>query len=154
MTAEDPVYLLLDGVNQLQINVASGLTYERAVREQMSQDPDVMMVGECRNKEVLDLICRVALTGHLVLTQMHSNSGAHAISQLLHMGGDPFTLDRSIVGILSQRLVRKVCDNCREEFAPKDWEREALGIPDGAVLCRGKGCEQCHGTGYRGRTAI
>lgn len=154
VTAEDPVYLLLDGVNQLQIAPSDGLTYERAIREQMSQDPDVMFVGECRNKDILDLICRVALTGHLVLTQLHSNSCPHAIYQLLQMGGDPFTLDRSIVGVLSQRLIRKVCDDCKEEFAPKDWEREALAMTEDAVLWRGKGCDACHGTGYRGRTAI
>lgn len=154
VTAEDPVYILLDGVSQLQIDPSEGMTYARAIREQMHQDIDIMMVGECRDKEVLDLICRVALTGHLVVTQLHSNTPPHAIHQLLNMGGDPYALDRTIVGILSQRLVRKICPDCREEYQPEDWEREGLGIDAGVSLFKGKGCDTCRGTGYRGRTAV
>jgi len=154
VTAEDPVVRPLKGFDQLQIDPSIGLTYERAIREQMNQDLDVMLVGECRKKEVADLICQVALTGHLVFTQMHSNNGAHAIGQLLHMGADSYSLSKTVIGVVSQRLVRKICTDCKEEYQPADWEREGLGIDKKTPLFRGKGCEKCQGTGYRGRIAV
>jgi type II secretory ATPase GspE/PulE/Tfp pilus assembly ATPase PilB-like protein len=154
VTAEDPVWRLLKGVQQQQIDPSNGLTYPKAIRAQMNQDPDVMVVGECIDKEVLDLLINVALTGHLVFTQMHSGNGAHALRQMLHMGGDPYTLGKCIAGILSQRLVRKICNDCKEEYELKDWENASLGINAKTVLFKGKGCDKCHGSGYRGRTAV
>lgn len=154
VTAEDPVHLLLKGVNQLQIDPANGLTYARAIREQMNQDLDVIFVGECREKEVLDFIFNGALTGHLVLTQMHSNNAVDVLKQLLNMGADSYTLARTVIGVVSQRLVRKICNNCKEEYKPKEWEIESLGLDKNITLYKGKGCEKCHNTGYRGRIAV
>jgi len=119
----------------------------------MYQDPDVIMVGECIDHKVLQQICIAALTGHLILTQIHANSTAHVLKRLLDMGGDTYTLNSSITGIISQRLVRKVCQNCKEEYKPEEWAKNSLPI-DSDTLHRGKGCEKCNHTGYRGRIAI
>jgi type IV pilus assembly protein PilB len=154
VTTEDPVYKLIEGANQLQIDPANGLTYARAIQAQMNQDLDVMFVGECENKEVLGLICNASLTGHLIFTQMHSTSGGHAIRQLLDMGGSPYALAKSLVGISSQRLVRRICSDCKEEHKPEVWELKNLGIVENTIFYRGKGCDKCNNSGYRGRAAV
>ncbi len=154
VTAEDPVYKLIEGANQLQIDPANGLTYVKAIQAQMNQDPDAMFVGECENKEVLDSICSVALTGHLVFTQMHSNNPAHVLRQLLEMNTPPYTLAKTMIGISSQRLVRRICPDCKEEFAPAAWELKSHGIKEGTIFYKGKGCEKCGGSGYKGRSAV
>ena len=154
VTAEDPVYKLIEGANQLQIDPANGLTYASAIQAQMNQDLDAMFVGECEGKEVLDLICNASLTGHLVFTQMHSNNGAHAVKQMLDMGGAPYSLAKSLVGISSQRLVRRICPDCKEKFNPAAWELKSHGIADDAVFYQGRGCDKCNNSGYRGRAGV
>ena len=153
LTAEDPVYRIIDGISQLQIQPSKGITYEKAIQTLMYQDPDVIMVGECADHKVLQQICIAALTGHLILTQMHANSTAHVLRRLLDMRGEPYTLNSSITGIISQRLVRKICQDCKEEYQPEEWVKSSLAI-DNNTLFRGKGCEKCNNSGYRGRIAI
>jgi type II secretory ATPase GspE/PulE/Tfp pilus assembly ATPase PilB-like protein len=142
------------GVSQLQIDVAKGITYARAIREQMRQDPDVMMVSECMDPEVLQLVTQVAVTGHLVLTSLHTNSAPDVLRRVLDMGGEPYLLNRHLVGVLSQRLVRVVCSHCKEKYEPESWVRSALGIGKEIEFFRGVGCGKCHNMGYRGRQAI
>jgi len=165
ITVEDPVEFRLDGINQVQTNVKAGLTFASGLRSMLRQDPDIIMVGEIRDRETAEIAVNAALTGHLVLSTLHTNDAPGATVRLVDMGVEPFLAASSLICVLSQRLVRKVCTKCAEEYVPNDeswgwWtrttaklsDRPALGLP--RKLVHGKGCRSCSNTGYSGRTAI
>ena len=157
LTIEDPVENVLDGVNQIQTNETIGLTFDTILRRLLRQDPDILMVGEIRDKKTAELSLRSALTGHLVLSTLHTNDALSAIPRLTNMGAEPYLLGAVIRAVAAQRLVRKICPSCREPFFPslsqKAWLTSRLGdkLPP---LFAGKGCEECGGSGYHGRTVV
>jgi len=158
ITVEDPVEYRLEGINQVQVNVKAGLNFANGLRSLLRQDPNIIMVGEIRDAETADIAIRAALTGHLVLSTVHTNDAAGAVIRLIDMGIEPFLVASSVLGVMAQRLVRRICPDCRTEFvpAPDSPERLFLGVaPDAPVrLFRGEGCSRCGRTGYRGRMAI
>jgi type IV pilus assembly protein PilB len=152
-TIEDPVERTLARINQTQINPLAGLTFEAGLRSILRQDPDIVMIGETRDAETASISVRAALTGHLVMSSLHTNDSVSAIVRLLDMGIEDYLLANSLVGIVAQRLVKKVCSFCYEEHKPSESESRVLGvIPDS--LARGKGCHNCNNTGYKGRVAV
>ncbi|MFO1419205.1 MAG: GspE/PulE family protein [Methylotetracoccus sp.] len=155
-TIEDPVEYQLPGVNQVQINPGVGLDFSTALRAYLRQDPDVILVGEVRDVETAENACRAALTGHLVLATLHTNNAAQAVTRLTDMGVQPFIVAPAVVGVMAQRLVRKLCENCREPYPASDRHGNPLVSPDGReiVFYRPKGCTQCNQSGYAGRIAI
>lgn len=154
-TIEEPVEYQFDGWNQLQINPRLGLTYAKAIIHELRQDPDVMMVGEIRDLEVAQLVAQVAFSGHLVFTTLHaSGDTAGAIRRLLDIGIEPYLLNSSLLGILSQRLVRTICKHCKEEYKPQSWIIDGLKEYKNLKFFRGRGCKKCNGTGYRWMIAI
>lgn len=156
ITVEDPVEYQLDGVNQIQVREEIGLTFATGLRSILRQDPDIIMIGEIRDLETAQIATRASLTGHLVLSTLHTNSAAESISRLFDMGIEPFLLSSSIVGVVAQRLVRRVCRDCGEYHDLSSEELEIFAkhhIPISKVK-RGKGCTSCNNTGYRGRLAI
>ena len=153
VTVEDPVERNLAKVNQVQVNPASGLTFDSGLRSILRQDPDIIMVGETRDAETASISVRAAITGHLVLSTLHTNDATSSIIRLIDMGIPTYMIASSLVAIVAQRLVRKVCDNCAYEYEPDDTERKALGVPV-EKLRRGKGCHICNNTGYKGRVAV
>lgn len=159
ITIEDPVEYQLEGVNQIPVRPKRGLTFANGLRSIVRQDPDVIMVGEIRDSETAEIAIRSALTGHLVLSSLHTNDAPESIARLLDMGVQPYLISSSMRGILGQRLVRNVCINCREpvEPGPAFLEQLRTELGDDEVnptLYRGRGCPECNGTGYWGRTAI
>ncbi|MBU5419039.1 GspE/PulE family protein [Acetanaerobacterium sp. MSJ-12] len=152
-TIEDPVERDIFRINQMQVNTAAGLTFDAGLRALLRQDPDVIMVGETRDSETASISVRAAITGHLVFSTLHTNDALSAIVRLQDMGLPAYMVANSLVGIVAQRLVRKVCPHCAEEYAPDETERAALGV-DLPRLRRGKGCHICGHTGYKGRIAI
>ncbi|WP_312124616.1 GspE/PulE family protein [Lysinibacillus boronitolerans] len=157
ITVEDPVEYQLDGVNQIQVKEEVGLTFATGLRSILRQDPDIVMIGEVRDLETAQIAVRASLTGHLVLSTLHTNSAAESISRLQDMGIEPFLLSSSIVGIMAQRLVRRVCRDCGETYALTQHEKDMLGrngIEGATHARRGRGCPSCNHTGYRGRMAI
>lgn len=154
ITAEDPVEYDLEGILQQQVGHAEDISYAQAIVSQTRQDPDVMFVGECRDIETLEGVLTVATTGHLVLTTMHANDGPTCLRRILDLGIKPYRLAGAIVGVLAQRLVRKVCQQCREPQEPPAWARESLPDLPAEPLFKGKGCEACQNTGFHGRTVI
>jgi type IV pilus assembly protein PilB len=158
VTVEDPVEYRLDGVNHVQVNPKVGLTFATGLRTVLRQDPDVIMVGEIRDEETGEIAVRSALTGHLVLSTLHTNSAVATVSRLINMGLEPYILSSTIIGIVAQRLVRRICFDCREEVELTDPLMiryiRSLGREPPRVVYQGKGCPLCGGTGYRGRTAI
>ncbi|MBI4578285.1 MAG: Flp pilus assembly complex ATPase component TadA [Planctomycetes bacterium] len=158
ITIEDPVEFHLEGVNQIQVNVKRGLTFANGLRSILRQDPDIIMVGEIRDNETADIAIRSALTGHLVLSSLHTNDSAGAITRLLDMGIEPYLLATSVEAVVAQRLVRILCGRCVESYPISPQTLQQLG-PDapafaGATLQRARGCQECHGVGYRGRVGI
>jgi len=153
-TIEDPVEKSLEKVNQTQINPPAGLTFESGLRSILRQDPDIVLIGETRDAETARISVRAALTGHLVLSSLHTNDSVSAIVRLLDMGVEDYLLANSLVGVVAQRLVKKVCPFCREEYAPSLNEVQMLGNFKAEKLVRGKGCHNCNNTGYKGRVAI
>ena len=154
-TMEDPVEMNIDGVNQGQINNAAGFTFASGIRAILRQDPDVIMIGEMRDVETASMAIESALTGHLVFSTLHTNDAAGAFPRLLEMGLEPFLVATAIKGVLAQRLVRKICVNCKEEDNTIDPVlKRDLGIPEDVKFYRGKGCNKCDTTGYRGRIGI
>ncbi|MDR1670001.1 MAG: Flp pilus assembly complex ATPase component TadA [Oscillospiraceae bacterium] len=152
-TIEDPVEKALKKVNQSQINPLAGLTFESGLRSILRQDPDIVMIGETRDAETASISVRAALTGHLVLSSLHTNDSVSAIVRLLDMGIEDYLLANSLVGVVAQRLAKKVCPYCREEYIPKENEVRVLGVrPE--KLARGRGCHNCNNTGYKGRIAV
>jgi general secretion pathway protein E/type IV pilus assembly protein PilB len=155
LTIEDPIEYYLEGINQVQTREKIGLTFSRALRSFLRHDPDVILVGEIRDRETAEVAINASLTGHLVFSTLHTNDSSGANTRLLDMGVEPFLVSSSIEGILAQRLVRKICPSCKEGYAP---DRAALP-PDfefkpGAQLYRGRGCRECRHIGYRGRLGI
>jgi type IV pilus assembly protein PilB len=158
ITVEDPVEYRLPGVNQIQINQKAGLTFASALRSILRSDPDVVLIGEIRDRETAQISIEAALTGHLVLSTLHTNDAPSAISRLIEMGIEPFLVSSAIDGILAQRLLRILCERCKELYAPTEDALREAGIPLGAdgslpKLYRAVGCSHCSKTGYRGRTA-
>ncbi len=157
-TVEDPVEYQLEGLNQVNVNKKAGLTFANALRAFLRQDPDVIMVGEIRDKETAEIAVQAALTGHLVLSTIHTNDAPSTVSRLQHMGVEPFLISASITGIVSQRLVRTICTNCAEEVEYDDEKLKTVEqyLPKGTEyhFKVGRGCTACHQTGYKGRTAI
>ncbi len=158
ITIEDPVEFHLDGINQMQVNPKRGLTFANGLRSILRQDPDIIMVGEIRDNETADIAIRSALTGHLVLSSLHTNDAAGAITRLLDMGIEPFLLATTVEAVIAQRLMRLVCERCAETYVPSPQVLEQLGSDAssfaGMTLRRGQGCEDCHRTGFRGRVGI
>jgi general secretion pathway protein E/type IV pilus assembly protein PilB len=153
LTVEDPVEYHLAGVNQIPVNHQVGMTFERGLRAILRHDPDVVMIGEIRDLETARAATQAALTGHLVLSTLHTNDSASAPMRLVDMGVEPFLVSSTLIGAMAQRLVRKVCPKCKEEYTPeklpKDYPREA-----GDKFYRGVGCQWCRNTGYRGRSGV
>ncbi|MFT9076784.1 GspE/PulE family protein [Ethanoligenens sp.] len=154
ITIEDPVEFRLPGVNQVQINTKAGLTFASGLRSMLRQDPDIIMVGEIRDAETAEMAVRSAITGHLVFSTVHTNDAVSTVTRLVNMGVQPFMIASSLVGVDSQRLVRRICRHCAEEYTPADEECKSLGLPAGVKLWRGRGCNYCSNTGYKGRMAI
>ena len=156
VTVEDPIEYELTGINQVAVRNDIGLDFASALRSILRQDPDIVMVGEIRDNETADIAVKAALTGHQVLSTLHTNDAAGAITRLDDMGIEPFLISSSILMSCAQRLVRRVCTNCREEFVPEPEMFERLGLESGkgAVFFQGTGCDRCKGRGYLGRVAI
>jgi type II secretory ATPase GspE/PulE/Tfp pilus assembly ATPase PilB-like protein len=156
VTVEDPIEYELAGINQVAVRSDIGLDFASALRSILRQDPDIVMVGEIRDNETADIAVKAALTGHQVLSTLHTNDAAGAITRLDDMGIEPFLIASSVLMTCAQRLVRRVCMNCREEFLPDAEMFEKLGLEPkkDAVFYRGSGCDRCKGRGYLGRLAI
>lgn len=153
MTIEDPVEYKLRGIAQIAVRPKIGLNFAAGLRHILRQDPDVVMIGEIRDTETAEIAIQAALTGHLVFSTLHTNDAASAIPRLIDMGIEPYLLSSTIVGVLAQRLVRRICPNCRVRYAPEESELKEIGLT-GGYLYRGKGCEECFGSGYRGRAGM
>lgn len=157
VTLEDPVEYNLHGITQGHINSDAGFTFEKGIRSMLRQDPDILMVGEIRDKQTARVAIEAALTGHLVLSTLHTNDAPSAVMRLMDMGIEPFLINASLSGVLAQRLVRKLCIDCKEPVvrdASYNHICERLGIPDDMPLYHARGCGQCDGRGYRGRIGI
>ena len=158
LTAEDPVEYDIDGLCQCQVNEDVGLTFARCLRSFLRQDPDIILVGEIRDLETAQIAVQASLTGHLVLTTLHTNDAPSSVVRLLDLGMESFLLTATVEGIVAQRLVRRICANCKEAYDPKEEELMELGLRKddigGRVLYRGRGCDQCNKSGYRGRMAL
>ncbi len=158
ITAEDPVEYHVSGINQSQVNEAVGLTFARIIRAMLRQAPNIIMIGEIRDVETAESAIEAALTGHLVFSTIHTNDAPSAITRLIDMGIKPFLVGSSIQAILGQRLVRVICQHCKESYLPTDKEYFALGLKpqevSGKPLYRGRGCAECNQTGYKGRKGI
>ncbi len=157
ITTEDPVEYDVEGIVQVPINPNVGLTYAKSLRSILRQDPDRIMVGEIRDLETTQIAIQASLTGHLVLSTLHTNDAATTITRLIDMGTEPFLLSSTIQCIVAQRLVRKICDNCREEYTPDEEEINRVGSKEifkDTKFYRGKGCPHCHNSGYSGRVGI
>ncbi len=156
VTVEDPVEYQLVGVNQVAVRTEVGLTFAAALRSILRQDPDIVMIGEIRDQETADIAVKAALTGHQVLSTLHTNDAAGAISRLDDMGIEPFLIASSLLLTCAQRLVRRICPNCKEEFVPEDEVFLKLGFDDliGETFYRGAGCDRCKQRGYAGRAAL
>ncbi len=154
VTIEDPVEYKISGANQMQINEKAGLTFASGLRAILRQDPDVIMIGEIRDGETASIAIRAAITGHLVLSTLHTNDAATSMNRLVDMGVKPYLVSSAVSGVIAQRLVRKICPNCKQSYEASDREKEILGWKGPVTLYRGAGCAHCNFTGYKGRTAI
>lgn len=157
MTVEDPVEYQIPGINQVQVNTKIGLTFASALRAFLRQNPDVIMVGEIRDKETAEIAINASLTGHLVLSTLHTNDAAGATTRLVDMGVEPFMIASSLLGVIAQRLIRRVCTKCREEYTPSEYQFLEMGMkvpPKDAKFYRAVGCPSCSNSGYSGRTVI
>jgi len=159
LTIEDPVEYELPGVGQMQVNPKIDFTFANGLRSILRQDPDVIMVGEIRDLETVEIAIQASLTGHMVFSTLHTNDSAGAVTRLLDMGVEPFLISSSLLGILAQRLVRRVCSGCKEQHAITEAECREIGLPKSAVgrmihAASKTGCQQCQYSGYRGRTSI
>ena len=158
ITAEDPVEYYLPGINQVEVRHSIGLDFARIIRAMLRQAPNIILVGEIRDKETAEIAIQASLTGHLVFSTLHTNDAPSAITRMIDIGIQPFLIASSVVAIMAQRLVRVVCTKCREPDQPSAVEIKASGLtPDrlaGATFMRGKGCAYCHHSGYRGRMGL
>ena len=154
-TIEDPIEYNLEGINQTQVHEEIDLTFANILRSILRQDPNIIMVGEIRDKETAEIAIRSSLTGHLVFSTLHTNDAASAVSRLTDMGIEPFLVTSSVRLVMAQRLVRRVCQKCKEEDFPEESLLKELGLEQGKItLYKGKGCEACNHTGYKGRIAL
>ncbi len=154
MTVEDPIEYYLDGISQTQVNTKVDLGFARGLRAILRQDPDVVMVGEIRDLDTARIAVQASLTGHLVLSTLHTNSAVGAITRLRDMGIEPFLLASSLIGVLAQRLVRRLCEHCRHPYPASEADRSLLGLAAESCLYAPVGCRHCNDTGYRGRIGI
>jgi len=163
MTIEDPIEYQLEGISQMQVASKKGVTFVNALRHVLRQDPDVIMVGEVRDIETARMAIQSSLTGHLVFSTLHTNDSAGAVTRLLDLGVEPYLVSSSLIAIMAQRLVRKACPDCRQEYEPTPRELRELGLGDVATsgsadndykFYVGAGCDRCFQTGYRGRTGV
>jgi type IV pilus assembly protein PilB len=158
ITAEEPVEYYLPGINQTEVKSAIGLTFARIIRAMLRQSPNIILVGEIRDKETADMAIQASLTGHLVFSTLHTNDAPSAITRLIDIGVQPFLVASSVMAVMAQRLVRKVCPKCQEPDEPDPFELKAVGLSPEKVknanFMRGRGCNYCHHTGYRGRIGI
>ena len=153
-TVEDPVEYDLDGINQVQVNSDIGLDFARVLRAFLRQDPDIILVGETRDTETAKIAVEAALTGHLVFTTLHANDAPATFMRLSEMGIEPFLISTSVIGIVAQRLVRRICAKCKEVYRPDPLALKYLGLREDMELYKGKGCDVCSGTGYKGRVGV
>jgi len=154
VTVEDPVEYQLNRITQVQVNPKAGLTFASALRHILRQDPDIIMIGEIRDRETVEIAIQAALTGHFVLTTLHTTDAAGTIGRLIDMGVEPFLISSAIIGISSQRLVRKICPDCKKSYRPDEAVVREFDLPESVVFYKGEGCNTCKGEGYKGRTAI
>lgn len=156
VTIEDPVEYTLNGINQVNVNTKAGLTFASGLRSILRQDPDVVMVGEIRDNETAEIAIKAAITGHLVLSTLHTNDAPSSIIRLIDMGVQPYLVATSVVGIVAQRLIRRICPHCAEKYEADRYEKEILeyNLDKPLILHEGKGCGYCNGTGYLGRIGI
>ena len=156
LTVEDPVEYSLPGIGQTQVNLKADMTFAKGLRAILRQDPDVVMIGEIRDLETVEIAIQASLTGHLVLSTLHTNTAVGAITRLQDMGVEPFLLSSSVIGVIAQRLVRVLCDDCKVPAVADSAECELLGIPESEapVIYHAKGCDKCNQLGYRGRQGI
>jgi general secretion pathway protein E len=158
ITIEDPIEYQIDGIGQIQVNPKIDLTFAQGLRSIVRQDPDVILVGEIRDRETAEIAIQSSLTGHLVFSTLHTNDAASAVTRLIDMGIEPFLVTSSVIAIIAQRLVRVLCPKCKEAYTPDEESLANLGIDkkrlDGETLYRKQGCAACMNTGYHGRTAI
>ena len=157
-TVEDPVEYQLEGINQVQVHDKIGLSFGSSLRSILRQDPDILLIGEIRDEETADIAVKFSLTGHLVFSTVHANDAASTITRLLDIGIKPFLVGSCLNLVMAQRLVRTICDNCKEEYTPTNEELSRINLEESKVkgkkLFQGKGCSQCRNTGYHGRTGI
>ena len=142
------------GVNQVQVNSEIGMTFASGLRSILRQDPDIIMLGEIRDEETAQIAIRSAITGHIVLSTLHTNDTVSSLSRLADMGIPKYMVTSAIAGVVAQRLLKRVCPKCAEKYHPSKQEMEMLGISEDTMLTRGKGCPYCGNTGYKGRIAI
>jgi general secretion pathway protein E len=159
LSVEDPVEYNLEGINQIQVKPQIGLTFASALRSILRQDPDVIMIGEMRDRETAEIAVQSALTGHLVLSTLHTNDAISSVSRLLDMGVEDYLINASLVAVVAQRLVRSICPHCKtQQAAPAElvrrWRLDRWAGGTAPILARGHGCGHCDGTGYQGRTAL
>jgi type II secretory ATPase GspE/PulE/Tfp pilus assembly ATPase PilB-like protein len=158
LTVEDPVEYQFPSIRQVQVNPKAGLNFASALRSFLRQDPDVIMVGEIRDLETAEIAVQAALTGHLVLSTLHTNDAPTAFTRLVDMGVEPFLVSSSLLGVLAQRLVRKVCEKCRQQYSPTPGILKTLGLEaktdEKIRFFKGKGCKLCSQSGYKGRAGI
>ncbi|MBQ8349551.1 MAG: Flp pilus assembly complex ATPase component TadA [Ruminococcus sp.] len=154
ITVEDPVEKAIDGINQCQVNTKAGMTFAAALRSILRQDPDIVMVGEMRDAETADIGIRAAITGHLVLSTLHTNDAASTVVRLVDMGVAPYMVATSLIGVIAQRLIKVLCPECKKPRLSTEEENDLMGIPQSIQIYEPCGCQACNNTGYRGRTAI
>ncbi|MDE6606406.1 MAG: GspE/PulE family protein, partial [Lachnospiraceae bacterium] len=156
ITVEDPVEANIDGINQVHVNPKANLTFASALRSILRQDPDIIMIGEIRDNETASIAVQASITGHMVVSTLHTNSAAGTVTRLEDMGIEPYLLADSVVGIIAQRLVRRLCPSCKREKTADEEERELLGLaPNEEVkIYEPCGCDKCDGTGYKGRIGV
>ena len=151
---EDPIEYDLPGAAQVQVRPEIGLDFARVLRAFLRQDPDIMLVGETRDKETARIAVEAALTGHIVLTTLHTNDAASTFMRLMEMDIEPLLISASLLGVIAQRLVRRICPDCREAITPDSVVSRYLGLDDGTPVYKGRGCDRCNLSGYRGRVGI
>lgn len=154
ITVEDPVEIRIPGLNQVQVNAKAGMTFASGLRSILRQDPDIILVGEIRDGETAEIAMRAAITGHLVFSTIHTNDAVSSINRLVDMGLEPYMVSSALVGVVAQRLVRRICTNCRKAFEADEDTIAQYHLEPGQKLYKGEGCTDCNGSGYKGRIAI
>ena len=154
ITVEDPIEYELKGINQVQVQAEVGLTFASSLRSILRQDPDIVMVGEIRDFETVDIAIKAALTGHLVLSTLHTTTACGSVTRLINMGVEPFLVTSSLLGVIAQRLVRRLCSDCREETEAPDYLKKVLALEKDFKAYKARGCKRCGNSGYRGRVGL